>query len=617
MRTLLLVLLFIPFFSLAQPKEGKDLVDSLLAELPKTVIDSNKANLMITISYNYYNINPDIGIKYGKEGLDLATKISSLKLIARANTYLGANYYSKAEYPTALEYWLHALKLYEQLDDKKEIANNLLNTARIYVIQGNANKSLDYYQKALAIYQNLNKPDDIAKTLGNIGSAYVSLNDYTRAVEYYNKALAINIHENNKNGISDNVGNIGAVYFNQSNYSNAMPYYFQALRMNSELNDKTSVAINLGNIGECYLFIAKDTTGKIIADSLIPAGRQANLKKSVEYFNKCISTANEIGNMNIIQNFAVELSEAHSLSGDYKEALNSYRLFVKAKDSVFNVDNNIKITNLETKRELELKDKQIELDRLAVAKKRNERYFFIAGIIAMMIVSGNVFRNYRRQKKTNYLLSLEKKKSEDLLLNILPEEIAVELKEKGTATARQYDNVTVLFTDFINFTTAGERMTPQELVGELDTCFKGFDDILSKYNIEKIKTIGDAYLAVSGLPAHNPRHAQDIVSAALEIRDYMKYRQEKLGDHTFGIRIGIHSGSVVAGIIGVRKFAYDIWGDTVNTAARMEQNSRSGHINISEVTYQLVKDEFHCTHRGKMEAKNKGAIDMYFVDGHA
>ncbi len=210
-------------------------------------------------------------------------------------------------------------------------------------------------------------------------------------------------------------------------------------------------------------------------------------------------------------------------------------------------------------------------------------------------------------------LKVEKKKSDDLLRNILPEEVATELKEKGSSKAKLFDNVTVLFADFVDFTKAGEAMTPQELVNELHDCFKAFDEIISKHNIEKIKTIGDAYLAVSGLPASDEQHAANIVSAAKEISSFMAHRRVDLGNRTFEVRIGVHSGSVVAGIVGVKKFAYDIWGDTVNTAARMEQNSEAGKINISQTTYELVKDKFNCEYRGEIEAKNKGKLKMYFV----
>ena len=208
----------------------------------------------------------------------------------------------------------------------------------------------------------------------------------------------------------------------------------------------------------------------------------------------------------------------------------------------------------------------------------------------------------------------QKKRSDELLFNILPREVAEELKDKGKSKAKHFDNVTVMFTDFINFTSASERMTPQELIDELHTCFHAFDDITSKHRIEKIKTIGDAYLAVAGLPLMDAHHAENAVLAAKDICAFMQDRVTKLGDKTFQIRIGIHSGSVVAGIVGVKKFAYDIWGDTVNTAARMEQNCEGGKINISESTYELVKNITTCTYRGEIGAKGKGMLKMYYVN---
>jgi class 3 adenylate cyclase len=214
-------------------------------------------------------------------------------------------------------------------------------------------------------------------------------------------------------------------------------------------------------------------------------------------------------------------------------------------------------------------------------------------------------------------LRLEKQKSDDLLLNILPEEVANELKEKGSADAKQFDMVTVMFTDFKGFTKISERLSPSQLVEEIHICFKAFDAIIARHNIEKIKTIGDAYMCAGGLPVSNETHAIDVVNAAIEIRQFMQehLEQKKLtGQEVFEIRIGIHTGPVVAGIVGIRKFAYDIWGDTVNIASRLESSGEAGKINISGSTYECVKDHFLCTYRGKIEAKNKGQIDMYFVE---
>lgn len=207
----------------------------------------------------------------------------------------------------------------------------------------------------------------------------------------------------------------------------------------------------------------------------------------------------------------------------------------------------------------------------------------------------------------------EKKRSDDLLLNILPEEVAEELKLNGHSKAHRYDEVSVLFTDFVNFTQISEQLGVEELLDELNINFTTFDKIMEKHGLEKIKTIGDAYLAVCGVPVANEQHAKNAVNAALEILEFVQKRKQE-APYGLDIRIGINSGSLIAGIIGVKKFAYDIWGDTVNTAARMEQNSEAGKINISESTYALVRNDFICTHRGKLKAKGKGEMDMYFVE---
>ncbi|MFZ1748620.1 MAG: adenylate/guanylate cyclase domain-containing protein [Saprospiraceae bacterium] len=208
------------------------------------------------------------------------------------------------------------------------------------------------------------------------------------------------------------------------------------------------------------------------------------------------------------------------------------------------------------------------------------------------------------------LADVERKKSDDLLLNILPLEIAEELKSKGSSEARLFDNVTVIFTDFVNFTNVSEKLSPHELVKMLNHCFGAFDHIMEKHGLEKIKTIGDAYLAVSGLPTLRDDHAVKATLAAFDILSWVKDPSNKC---PFDIRIGLNSGPVVAGIVGFKKYVYDIWGDTVNTAARMETASENGRINISESTYQYIKDIFTCVSRGKIEAKNKGSINMYYV----
>jgi histidine kinase len=214
-------------------------------------------------------------------------------------------------------------------------------------------------------------------------------------------------------------------------------------------------------------------------------------------------------------------------------------------------------------------------------------------------------------------LKAEKEKSETLLLNILPVEVAEELKHTGSYKPRKIENVSIMFSDFEGFTKLSEKISTEELVEMIDYCYQGFDRITSKYNVEKIKTIGDSYMCVSGLPVETPDHALNAIKSAIEIRDFVdQFNKERASKNMpyCRIRIGIHSGSVAAGVVGNKKFAYDIWGDSVNIASRLESASDGGKINISSSTYELIKDHFKCTYRGKVQIKSKGEIDMYFVN---
>lgn len=252
-------------------------------------------------------------------------------------------------------------------------------------------------------------------------------------------------------------------------------------------------------------------------------------------------------------------------------------------------------------------------------KTYNQEDLRIGYLLAVQLSAA--IRNAERFEELNRLnaeLEEEKRKSEQLLLNILPIDIASELKQCGTVKPVYYESASVLFTDFKNFTQLSEKLSPQELVDELDYCFSCFDQFIEAHNLEKLKTIGDSYMCVGGIPTPNKTHAIDAVLAAINIRTFMQWRKKEkalLNQPYWDIRIGIHSGPLLAGVIGHKKFAYDVWGDTVNTASRMESSGVSGSINISHATFELIKDLFAVEYRGKVNAKNKGEIDMYLVTG--
>ena len=250
----------------------------------------------------------------------------------------------------------------------------------------------------------------------------------------------------------------------------------------------------------------------------------------------------------------------------------------------------------------------------AFTPERVDMLTLLSGQIAVSIDNA-MFYEKLEQKVAERTLELdqEKRRSDDLLQNILPAETAEELKRNGRAEARHYDRVTVLFTDFVGFTQLSAILSPADLVQELDECFNAFDAIVARHGVERIKTVGDAYMAVGGLPVPNSTHPDDVVQAALEMRDFIVERRRS-GSLNLGMRIGVHSGSVIAGIVGRKKFQYDIWGDTVNTAARMESSGVPGQVNISKATHDLLGDRFRFTPRGELEVKGKGKLAMFFVD---
>jgi len=299
------------------------------------------------------------------------------------------------------------------------------------------------------------------------------------------------------------------------------------------------------------------------------------------------------------------LQKAYILKSDFKRAINWQELrFEKqrVKDQS-NEKDALKLAEVEQVATARLSQMTYELNT-----QRKRLYLMLSGFAIFLGLAGINFYQYRQTR-------FQKERSDELLLNILPKETANELKLKGRTTALRYNSVTVLFADIVGFSTVAETLEPGPLVAIIDSYFRAFDEICTVYGLEKIKTIGDAYVAVAGLPEGNLASPIDAVKAGLSMQRATEQLNKQRGELPFNLRLGLNSGDVVAGVVGSLKFQFDIWGDAVNIAARMEQYGEAGKVNISESTYQLVKDHFECTPRGKIAAKNKGDLDMYFVKG--
>ncbi|MCX6233218.1 MAG: adenylate/guanylate cyclase domain-containing protein [Bacteroidetes bacterium] len=312
------------------------------------------------------------------------------------------------------------------------------------------------------------------------------------------------------------------------------------------------------------------------------------------------------------------LGDIYLRHGELNKSIDYHSSCMKLMDS-------LSVINREkSQREIALLKLQGDLNQRDMEKGKLVTYLILAVTALLIILLAALLNRFLFLRKIknqlsekNHIISLEQKKSEDLLLNILPEETARELKLYSKAKPRKYEKVTVMFTDFKDFSRITEKMDAEDLIREIDYFYKAFDNIIVKYGIEKIKTIGDAYMAVGGLPVPNGTHASDVIDAALEIRQLMqnhKEQRQQAGKSFFEIRIGIHSGPVVSGIVGHKKFAFDIWGDTVNVAYCMESTGAAGRVNISKATMEMVNDMYDFTHRGKIPIKGDRKMDMYFVN---
>ncbi len=609
----ILVLLLLP--ASQGHAQAHPLLDSLLAQLPRMKEDTNKVSLLHRIADEYFYIDASKGIEYGKQTLELSNKLDYPKGKSLAFLVLGLNYENKADFSNAMDAYFQALKINEAMSDQKGIAACLSNIGNVYLAQNNYDKAEEYYLKALEINRKTGNKVYMSVNLTNLGNIYEKQDRIEEAVKHISEALRLNRENGDKNNEIINLMNFGGIYVKQHNYPSALENFKRSLELAIEVQDQYMEAASAIFLGAMYAEYVRDTSAGLIP---LPVSKTVARQLAINSLEKGSKQAAEIGFLDQEMIARKELSEMYALDGNYRASLDNFKQYTVLNDSIHSSENKLKITNLETQRELELRDKQIEIDRLAVAKKRNERVYFISGILALLAIFGIVVRSFILQKRSNRLLSVEKQRSDDLLLNILPAEVAEELKEKGAAEAKFIDEVTVLFSDFKDFTKLSEAQTPRDLVAEINECFSAFDQIMQKYGVEKIKTVGDAYLAAGGLPVPNETHAEDVLNASLEMQSFIQERRRKReseGNFFFEARIGVHTGPVVAGIVGVKKFAYDIWGDTVNTAQRMEVSGEVGKVNISGSTYDMVKNRFHCTHRGKVNTKGKGEVDMYFVEG--
>ena len=556
----------------------------------------------IGISY-YYQGKYLEALDYYRQSLNAFKAMKDNVGISNVSSNMGAVYYAQGDDVKALENYLESLKYAELSGDKLRMLTTLNNVGTVYNNKpATHDKALQYYLLALPIAEVLDKKEESGAILVNIGSIYFDKNEHDKAMVYFRKALKT---YGNYEGSQNAYNAIGQMYTAENNFDLALQNHEEALAIAKKLNNKLSIVKSLIGLGNVY-------------------AKKEDYKNAIAYFKNAEIPGLELGANTELKEIYGQMSLSFANSADFRNAFKYQSLFSNIKDTLYNIANDKKLGSLQF--DFDLQKKQGEINLLTKVKALNElqierqkfaRNAFAAGLGLVFLIALLIFRNYREKVKTNKILDQQKVEIENLLLNILPSEVAKELQLNGIATPRNYESVSVMFTDFKNFTTHADKMSPRRLVEELNTCFIAFDSIIEKYHLEKIKTIGDSYMCAGGIPTPYKQHAYNIVKASLEIQQYIILNNERkieAGLEPWDLRVGIHVGPVVAGVVGKKKYAYDIWGSTVNIASRLESNGEPGQVNISASTYELVKDKFICSYRGKIYAKNVGEVDMYFVE---
>lgn len=592
--------------------------DSARAKLNTVIYEAGANSLLKTRAtfqrylLGFYNNEHEINFDSATFYLQAFEKLDDHKYLAKTQSYLAELHRDLGNVETQLELLQQSTKNYEEVDDKQGVAENLQHLSYLHYDQNNMAGATPAIKEAIALYRKLGDDLGLAGAYNNYSIIFEKTGPVDSAIYYQQKALEIAKKHRDYILVGLLLSNMGNNYSTKGDYDQAQKILSRALHIRDSIGDKFGVGYTNIRLAQLYINTKK-------------------YRQAILFASRGLQIGEEIPVVKIQRMAHNSLVQIYAALHEPRKELYHFRQEQLLLDSIQNIDNarnltaaimrydfkkeqykdSVEIYN--TNREQEYRFEQ------SIRQQKNQRNLAVlAGVLLIGLVLGLRHR-IRFIRKSKAVIEKERERSDQLLLNILPAEIAEELKINGKAEARDFNRVSILFTDFKEFTQTSEKLTPKELVNEINTCFEAFDALCEKYQIEKIKTIGDSYMAAGGLPVPKKDSPRNTVLAALEMAQFILKRSQDLddtGQTPFQMRVGIHTGSVVAGIVGVKKFQYDVWGDTVNTASRMESSGDVGKVNISRATYQLIKDDpqFLFESRGKIQVKGKGKVEMYFVN---
>jgi adenylate cyclase len=645
------LLFFTVYFSLLTFQTKAQDIDSLIAIMTDRSFDNlQRFDALQDIMHNSWDQKRNIVLESTEKLRLRAIEEKNMELLGDVLLIQGRathNYVSKEQ---TLEKYLECYKIYKSLNDTISMVYALNMIALTYDAKKEMRYRLRYLLTAIEVGGDDPNNSALSAAHANLGETYRNSGENEKALQHLLLSVRYMRHIEELGG-KDVLINLGTVYFMISDIYIDLEEFEKAdsciaWAEDYYINGKDVGATMHANTRRGNLSRAKKEYDKalqfyrIATEANIELGgygwdeydhlllNQANVYRKMGGYRQAIALCNQIETENLITlkdkyeslylcykalgNNQKALSYIEVLKG-YEDQINKQVLEESQKQMAFHLE--MLSDSAEHVEEIRLTN---EANEAEIYKQKQTRNWSLAGGVLALILAIGFYSRWQYVRRSRDIISKERGRSESLLLNILPEEIAKELKEKGRADARNFDQVTILFTDFKQFTQASENLSAMELVEEINTCFETFDQICEEHEVEKIKTIGDAYMAAGGLPVPSEDSVRNTVLAGIKMAEFIvnrKKQMEKEGRRAFEMRVGINTGPVVAGIVGVKKFQYDIWGDTVNTASRMESAGEVGRVNISQTTYDLIKDDprLRFESRGKVQAKGKGEVNMYFA----
>lgn len=568
----------------------------------------------------------------------LPLKAQDQEALADSTYKKAMHHFMGGEVSTAIGYFEQVIGLRAKTDSSRLI-NCFSNLGRCYAEMGRKEDAWSSYQVALRLAKKFNNEKGLGYLYNNMGLLEEEQNHHSEAKVYFEEGLKV----------SQKVGNSGsealcheslAIYWgNQKNYEDSEKHLVAAFEIYERSNNLpmiSSVLLNLGMLASEQKKNAEAIDwleqGRKIAQRLgnyahvvVAANGLAQLylengqsQKALQLSMEVIPMLDSVELLPVQRDFYQNLGEIYKANGMWQKAFDASKQYHILRDSLFSEQQQEALVELKTQYEVAEKEQELVFQKAVIQQQRIWQWALGIGLVLAGLLAFNWRRAFRNKSRLNRIIRAEQQRSDELLLNILPPAVAKELKENNVVEARRFEKTTVLCTDFQDFTGLVSELNPEELVQLLDEYFQGFDDITTQYGIEKIKTMGDAYMCAGGLPEPSSGTPADTLRTALEMRGWVStLNQKKLaeGRPFFNCRIGLHVGPVVAGVVGKKKFVYDIWGDTVNTATRMEQYGSINEVNISSTLFHELKEVpgFQFEYRGELEVKGKGKLGMYFA----